>query len=46
MQTKKFEMGQTRCVNVTEGFEGDLDHLGRRGRINGWKYSGLSWSQT
>lgn len=35
-----------RCVNVEEGFEGDLDGEGRRGRLNGWKARGLPWRQS
>lgn len=35
-----------RCVNVAEGFEGDLDAEGHRGRTNGWKARGLPWRQT
>ena len=46
LQAMELEMRQTRCVNVAEGFEGDLDQLGHRGQKNGWKFSGLSWSQT
>ena len=34
------------CLNVAEGFEGDLDGDGHRGRINGWKVRGLPWRQT
>lgn len=34
------------CVNVIEGFEGDLDEEGRRGRRNGWKARGLPWRQS
>lgn len=34
------------CVNVVEGFEGDLDEQGRRGRKNGWKARGLPWRQS
>ena len=45
-RSMKIEKRQTRCVNVAEGFEGDLDRHGHRGRKNGWKFSGLSWSQT
>lgn len=33
------------CVNVSTGFEGDLDPSGRRGRVNGWKAAGLPWRQ-
>ncbi|PKP64294.1 MAG: sulfurtransferase [Alphaproteobacteria bacterium HGW-Alphaproteobacteria-8] len=35
-----------RCVNVLEGFEGDLDASGRRGARNGWKARGLPWRQS
>ncbi|GLQ35671.1 sulfurtransferase [Amylibacter marinus] len=34
------------CVNVLEGFEGDLDPSGHRGNINGWKSRGLAWGQS
>ena len=34
------------CLNVAEGFEGDLDREGHRGRDNGWKVRGLAWRQT
>ncbi len=34
------------CINVAEGFEGDLDALARRGGLNGWKARGLAWSQS
>jgi rhodanese-related sulfurtransferase len=33
------------CTNVAEGFEGDLDQGGHRGRTNGWKARGLPWRQ-
>jgi rhodanese-related sulfurtransferase len=33
------------CTNVAEGFEGDLDQDGHRGRANGWKARGLPWRQ-
>lgn len=33
------------CVNVAEGFEGDLDADGHRGTVNGWKVAGLPWRQ-
>lgn len=35
-----------RCTNVAEGFEGDLDADGHRGRVNGWKVRRLPWRQT
>lgn len=34
------------CINVAEGFEGDLDSNGHRGVQNGWKARGLTWRQT
>lgn len=33
------------CTNVAEGFEGDLDAEGHRGRRSGWKARGLPWRQ-
>ena len=35
-----------RCINLAEGFEGDLDGDRRRGRLNGWKVKGLPWRQS
>jgi rhodanese-related sulfurtransferase len=34
------------CINVAEGFEGDLNQDGHRGQRNGWKMRGLPWRQT
>ncbi len=34
------------CLNVAEGFEGDVDSNGHRGNINGWKSRGLAWRQS
>lgn len=34
------------CINVSEGFEGDLDDLAHRGGLNGWKARGLAWRQS
>lgn len=34
------------CINVAEGFEGDLDDSCKRGGLNGWKAHGLAWRQT
>lgn len=40
-------MGVTaECVNVAEGFEGDLDPQKHRGGLNGWKARGLPWTQS
>jgi len=37
--------GFSRCFNVAEGFEGPLDPSRHRGRVAGWKASGLPWAQ-
>ena len=34
------------CLNVAEGFEGDLDASGHRGSHNGWKARRLTWRQS
>lgn len=34
------------CINVAEGFEGDLDADDHRGGLNGWKARGLAWRQS
>ena len=34
------------CLNVSEGFEGDVDAQGHRGSQNGWKARGLAWRQS
>lgn len=34
------------CYNILEGFEGDKDENGRRGKISGWKAAGLPWVQS
>ncbi|MEO0822589.1 MAG: rhodanese-like domain-containing protein [Pseudomonadota bacterium] len=31
--------------NILNGFEGDRDANGQRGRLNGWKAAGLPWTQ-
>ena len=36
----------TECLNVAEGFEGDLNQKGRRGFQSGWKHRGLAWRQS
>ena len=38
--------GFARCYNVAEGFEGDRDEAGQRGRLGGWKARGLPWIQS
>ncbi len=38
-------LGYRRCYNVADGFEGPQDSEGHRGRLIGWKASGLPWTQ-
>ena len=38
--------GFTNAFNILEGFEGDLDADGRRGRTGGWRKYGLPWTQS
>ncbi len=33
------------CINVSSGFEGDLDDRKHRGGLGGWKVEGLPWRQ-
>ena len=33
------------CINVSAGFEGDLDAQKHRGGLGGWKVEGLPWRQ-
>jgi rhodanese-related sulfurtransferase len=37
--------GFKRVCNILEGFEGDLDANGQRGRLGGWRLAGLPWVQ-
>ena len=37
------EAGYTECYNVLEGFEGNVDANGQRGRLGGWRLAGLPW---
>ena len=39
-------VGWAPCFNVSDGFEGPLDDLRRRGGASGWKACGLPWAQT
>jgi rhodanese-related sulfurtransferase len=34
------------CVNILEGFEGDMNAEKKRGSHNGWKARGLPWGQS
>lgn len=38
-------LGYRRCYNVADGFEGPRDSGAHRGRLAGWKASGLPWTQ-
>ncbi len=39
--------GYSACYNVLEGFEGDKDVNGHRGKIGGWRrYGELPWTQS
>jgi rhodanese-related sulfurtransferase len=33
------------AYNILEGFEGDADEQGHRGRKGGWRFQGLPWKQ-
>ena len=37
------EAGYSAAYNVLEGFEGDKDANGHRGKTGGWRHSGLPW---
>ena len=37
--------GYRQVLNITEGFEGDLDEAYHRNAINGWRVRGLPWTQ-
>ena len=39
------EAGFQACFNILEGFEGDPDAHGQRGRTGGWRFAGLPWTQ-
>ena len=38
--------GFRHMVNISEGFEGDLDENRHRNNLNGWRFHGLPWEQT
>ena len=40
------QTGFTDCYNILEGFEGDRDENGQRGKFSGWKAAGLPWVQS
>jgi rhodanese-related sulfurtransferase len=37
--------GYSKAFNVLEGFEGDKDTQGQRGKLGGWRKAGLPWVQ-
>lgn len=37
--------GFENVFNVEEGFEGEIDERGQRGRIGGWRFHSLPWTQ-
>ncbi len=37
------QAGYRQAYNVLEGFEGDLDANGQRGKVGGWRHAGLPW---
>ena len=37
--------GYTNAYNILEGFEGDPDDNGQRGKKGGWRFRGLPWRQ-
>lgn len=39
------EAGFPDCYNVLEGFEGDRNARGQRGRVGGWRAADLPWQQ-
>lgn len=39
------EVGYTKAFNILQGFEGDKDEQGHRGRLGGWKVDDLPWKQ-
>ena len=40
------EAGYQTVINISDGFEGDLDAYQRRGHLNGWRNAGLAWRQS
>jgi rhodanese-related sulfurtransferase len=38
--------GYSKCLNISDGFEGPLDSQAKRGAMGGWKAAGLPWRQT
>ena len=40
------EAGYQTVINISDGFEGDLDAGQQRGHLNGWRNAGLAWRQS
>jgi len=38
--------GYQTVINISDGFEGDLDANQQRGHLNGWRKAGLAWRQS
>jgi rhodanese-related sulfurtransferase len=38
--------GYQTVINISDGFEGDLDADQQRGHLNGWRFAGLAWQQS
>ncbi len=43
--TAMAQQGYTKCYNILNGFEGDQNMEGQRGKTNGWKASRMPWRQ-
>ncbi len=39
------QAGFEQVFNIEDGFEGELDARGQRGRLGGWRFHGLPWTQ-
>jgi len=40
------DAGYINVINISDGFEGDLDNNHRRNTKNGWRAAGLPWRQS
>jgi len=38
--------GYQTVINISDGFEGDLDANQQRGHLSGWRNAGLAWRQS
>jgi rhodanese-related sulfurtransferase len=38
------QLGYSKAYNMLEGFEGEMNSLNQRTKMNGWKHAGLPWS--